>query len=532
MRILLVSSFYPPKFIGGAELIAHEQAKVMAARGHEVRVFCGEPAGDSRYATGDDVFEGIPVRRIRLTAEDSQSERVNFFHRPVNAAFASCLQEWRPDVVYAHNLVGLSAGILPLAAAAGIRTVQMLHDHWGFCFKNTFIKYGVTICSDRTRCYECMPVIQDGRGAGLPIELRNSYIAYALDHADQLVAPSEYLAGRYKAAGFGDSGRVATIAYGIDTARFAACPAPSDEGPVCFTFIGYLGEHKGIWTLAEAARLLARDTSVVIQFAGAGHQEAALKDFAVKHGLHERMQFLGKIPNSAIETVLQRTHALILPSIWPENQPITILEAMAAARPVIASAAGGMIEMVEDGVTGFLIPPGDAHVLAERIRTLAHDATLRRAFGSAGKAKVAVWSLQNQVGLLEQLFTRLLSSPARQPETKIIVCHGLHFSSPARHAIAELAHRPETKTWRFVHIDWLDSSAWDRATVHWVVGDCDHMAVATHARAAGVPLLVPESIEDLVRICRQESAGLCYSDSDEATAALLILLQGAPNSRR
>ena len=109
---------------------------------------------------------------------------------PVTATVA------RPTAVHCHNLVGLSGGVLHTARARGVPTVVTLHDHWGFCHRNTLIVRPGEICADYRRCAECLPFVSDGADRRIPIRARNDFLAVELGLADLLVSPSRYLADR------------------------------------------------------------------------------------------------------------------------------------------------------------------------------------------------------------------------------------------------------------------------------------------------------------------------------------------------
>lgn len=527
MRILVISNIYPPYFIGGAELIAHEQVKKLSEQGHELLVFCGRHVADGPHGVTNDIFEGISLRRVALSTEDCRGDAVNFYHPRVNDLFLETLTDFQPDVVYSHNLAGLGASLPLIARHRGYPVVQMLHDHWGYCFKNTLLKSGTSICNDFSACRQCMPVIADGKWRGLPIEVRNDYMSLVLAQSSAVIAPSRFLADSYTRAGVIPSD-IITIPYGIDTERFGHCRRHPD-GAIRFTFIGYLGEHKGVWPLVHAAarlRDLGVDSRVVIQLVGTGHTEPALRQFCEQNGLQNRVQFAGRVTNGSIDAVLETSDALILPSIWPENQPVTILEAMAAGLPVIASAVGGIPEMIDDGQTGLLVAPDDPIALARQIAYLADQPALRAEMGQRAREKVRPWSLTNQIMRLEEVFAavQLQPYPAIKDQRPVVVCHGLHFNSDARTAIGIMRNSARSNAPRFVFGEWLDPSDRARAAVHWVTGDIDAKTDLHQLTEAGVPLVVPACIKTLVDYCRQHSAGLWYRDGEEAAAAISMLL--------
>ena len=92
MKILVVSNFFPPHFVGGAEIVAFQLAQALAARGHSVRVFAGDASRNQPgYDTTDDLHEGLPVRRVALTHKDFQAGGNDVAHPEVDALFGELL---------------------------------------------------------------------------------------------------------------------------------------------------------------------------------------------------------------------------------------------------------------------------------------------------------------------------------------------------------------------------------------------------------------------------------------------------------
>src|SRR5262245_1940347 len=170
--------------------------------GHCVIVLAGEVAPeDERYALREDGYDGVRVFRVSLRPEDYAAPFVNFFHPQVEQHFRTLMDRFAPDVVHLHNLTGLSAGVIGAARSRGITTVLTVHDHWGFCFRNTLLRDDESVCEDYRQCAECMPLIDDGRARGLPIRLRNDFLARQFAQLDAVVSPSAYLAETYVRAG-------------------------------------------------------------------------------------------------------------------------------------------------------------------------------------------------------------------------------------------------------------------------------------------------------------------------------------------
>src|SRR5581483_8470924 len=197
-KVLICCNVYPPNFIGGAELIAHYQAKTLQQRGHHVAVFAGDlQSKGERHSLKCEEYDGLLVYRVCLHLIDHQAEFMNFFHQRIEQHFETLLNEFSPDVVHIHNVIGLSVGLIRVARRKNIKVVLTLHDHWGFCHKNTLLKLGTEICGDYRKCAECLPFVKDEDGNQVPIRLRRDFLAVALRSVDVFISPSRYLADAY-----------------------------------------------------------------------------------------------------------------------------------------------------------------------------------------------------------------------------------------------------------------------------------------------------------------------------------------------
>lgn len=432
MNILIVSNAYPPAFHGGAELVAHAQAKALVRRGHEVRVFAG--------GRGPEVFEGIAVERVESAGD--------VYDAGVEARFAEILRSRRPDVVHFHNLVGLSTGIIGQAKRAGVKTVLTVHDAWGFCQRQTMLRPDGSLCDDATRCDECRAYVADATGRPVPIRVRNDFLRDQFDELDAIVSPSRFLAGAYGAAGF-PAEPLHVIGNGVDLERFAGLvKAPGER--TRFTFIGHLGEHKGVLVLLDAIGRLSADGGVAVNIVGDGPLLGRVRDEA---GRNDAIVVWGKTPNERIGEVLSQTDVLVAPSIWPENQSGVILEAMASATPVIATRLGGNVELIDDGVTGVLVTPRCAASLARRMRELAGRPGRVAAMGRAARAAIEGFTFDNQVRLLLDLYREPSMPRARTP---LVLCD-------ARRLPATI---PDGR--RFVPADWFGHGVPEHARALWV----------------------------------------------------------------
>jgi glycosyltransferase involved in cell wall biosynthesis len=206
-------------------------------------------------------------------------------------------------------------------------------------------------------------VIQHVHGEVVEPEL-SSIAKVGFEGTDAVIACSRAVAAKLSHC------KPETIYAGIETGHEVPNP-PSATGPLRLGMLSRLVPLKRIEALIEAtARLTEMGIDVETEIGGDGPSEASLRALTERLGIGSRVRFLGWQQNAA--ALLASWHVLVLPSIT-EGFGIAVLEAMAAARPVVASRVGGLEELVDDGVTGRLIAPGDAVALAECLAELAGD---------------------------------------------------------------------------------------------------------------------------------------------------------------
>lgn len=202
-------------------------------------------------------------------------------------------------------------------------------------------------------------------------------------------------------------GRHTEVIYaGMETGSHLPAPAAL-IGPLRLGVLARLIPLKNIESLIHAvARLAGMGIEVQAEVAGSGPSESALRDLAASHGVAERVRFLGW--QAGVDRLLASWDLLVIPSL-EEGFPLSVLEAMAAARPVVASRVGGLPELVVDGVTGKLIPPGDDEALVQCLAELAGDRQRLALMGVEGWNRVrSHFSAELMARRTTQLYDRLL----------------------------------------------------------------------------------------------------------------------------
>ncbi|URV25519.1 glycosyltransferase family 4 protein [Burkholderia gladioli] len=522
MKILICSNVYPPKFIGGAELIAHQQAIMLKRAGHDVEVFCGDiREGYPRHSLRTDELDGITIHRNRLTGDDFQTDLLSFNHPEIEKNFENVIARFKPDVVHGHNLIGLSTRILQIARDAKALCVVTLHDHWGYCLRNTAILDDGRICEDFTACTRCHGPLDDGRNRNIPLRLRQGHFEIVFDSVDAFISPSVNLARSYLKAGF-PAEKMHVNWNGVDYQRFSSI-TPTPSSAVRFTFVGYFGKHKGATTLLDALALVKNRANIHVNLVGEGEQRAEYERHVANSGSEDLVTFWGKIPNEQMATVYENTDVLILPSIWPENQPVSITEAMCSAIPVIASRIGGMPELVKDGVTGLTFEPGNASDLAHCMERMASSPELRTLLGINAQETMRLNTFETQVSRLVHIYKFPSARPARHSAAARILCVGDRFNDVFA-AVVEATREflPRETRPIFTHQDWITQPQFKEFALVWVAGvEEDLSKIMRHNIDAKVPVILPKMKLKSLPNGHRLPIWFAYEDAAEALACII-----------
>jgi glycosyltransferase involved in cell wall biosynthesis len=342
VNVLLLHNRY--RGPGGEERSVAEIATLLRGQGHAVEVLERSSAAVGRARAG-----------AAMVAGGLQPGEV-----------AEAVQRTRADVVHAHNIHPLW-GSRALAAArdAGAAVVMHLHNYRLFCAIGIQYRDGgvCTRCRGRNvlpgvrlRCRGNLPEAVT-YGAGLWRQQPSIFEAVG-----RFIAPSAFAADRLAELGLRPE-RISVVHNFLPSQEFADAP-PGGE-PQYALFAGRLVEEKGVATAVEAA---AR-AEVPLAVAGSGPEAGAVRPPARR---------LGHLDPEAMRAAVRRAAFLVVPSRWDEPCPYSVIEAMAVGVPVLASARGGLPEMVGEANT---LPDRDAAAWAEAMRALWEDVELRRARG-------------------------------------------------------------------------------------------------------------------------------------------------------
>ena len=301
------------------------------------------------------------------------------------AGIEAVIADFRPDVVHLHNIYHqLSPSVLRPIARAGIPSVMTLHDYKLACPTYQFLDHGkiCEACLGGRFYHATTHRCKDGSLVSSLLATVESYahgITGAYSPVRLFIAPSRFLRDKMKEAGvFPD--RMRLLNHFIDAEPIA--PAASPGGG--FVFAGRLSPEKGVDVLIEAA---GRLPGVTVEVLGDGPARAELEVLATRVA-PGRVRFHGRLGKESVHAAMRGALAVVVPSRWYENQPMTVLEAFACGVPVIGSRIGGIPELVTDGENGYTVAPDDPASLAEGMGRLAAAPADALKLGRAARSRV------------------------------------------------------------------------------------------------------------------------------------------------
>ena len=398
MRVLQVSDLYPP-VPGGLELAVAAISTELAGRGHQVEVLTQAgvlPAGTT-------VEDGVVVRRVSGVASRvslGYADAAVRFHPPapdpfIVAQVRGAIRRFRPDVVHVHGWIAYSV-LAALPRRDRPLCVVGLHDYSQSCPKKTFVDSTGRPCAGPApaKCVSCAAA-HFGAVRGVPVALGMRATAPLYRRADVFVANSRAVAS--SAAGPAAAARRSVVIPPpvLRAREKLTRPEFLPPGDGFVMFVGSLSPNKGIDVLLEAHRRGGLGAPLVV-LGPPRHDTPAdwPADVTVVHDVpHD--QVLAAWPHAAVAVV---------PSVWPEPFGMVAVEAMAAGVPVVASATGGLVDIVEDGVTGVLVPPGDPDALAAAVRSLLDDPERARRMGRAAARSATRFATARVVDQLVELY--------------------------------------------------------------------------------------------------------------------------------
>lgn len=388
MRVLLANKHFFPD--AGAETVFFQTRSLLAQHGHEVIDFAMQhprnlDSPQSRFFSQR--REYVDAGRVRA----GRDALASVYSPAAKRRMRELVQVERPEIAHLHNVYHqLTLSVVDALADAGVPIVLTLHDYKVGCPAYTLFRDGepchLCVTGDvenviRHRC------IKGSLGASLlaGAEAKLTRMRHTYHRVTAFIAPSSFAADIAIRAGLPRE-RVFVIPNCLLDDEIARCQAtrrPHDQRDAVFVFAGRLDEVKGIDDLAR--HIAATDGPGRLRIIGDGPLRSEIETIARST---DRVEYLGRLPREDVLSQFGAARAAVVPSRWEENCPMSLIEARAAGAPIIASAHGGLPDLVTHDVDGILASPTAPHEWTAAIAGLATNRDRAARLASAGDARV------------------------------------------------------------------------------------------------------------------------------------------------
>lgn len=377
MKILLANKFF--YLNGGSETVFFQEREFLINSGIQVVDFSMQHK-KNMYSP----FSSFFVRQQSYNNEQEGfqskvSSALSLVHsREAMDQIRKLIASEKPDILHCHNIYHqLTPSILRAAKEMGLKVVITLHDYKVVCPVYTRLRHG-------TPCSECLTGVFHhvithrcsdsslAKSLLLYVEAATHKLMKSYEAVDKFIVPSQFMAGAIRNRFSED--RISLLYNGVDCTS-----TPFDESDDGYLlFLGRLSPEKGIVTLGKAQA----GTSIRVIVAGTGPMEGILRQ------QFPSLEFVGHQSGNGLKKLIQNAAAIVVPSEWYENCPMSILEGMSFGKPIIGCNIGGIPELISDGTTGLLFEPGNVEQLRKCMAWMLEDQKRRRILGQAAFKQV------------------------------------------------------------------------------------------------------------------------------------------------
>jgi glycosyltransferase involved in cell wall biosynthesis len=382
VRILLIHNYYQQR--GGEDAVVANERTLLEQAGHVVDL----------YSAHNQLISSITAKLKAF----SQAA----YNKEARRLVAVRLAEDRPDVVHVHNTFPLlSPSLYDACGEMGVPVVQTLHNYRIFCAGATLFRNGgiCELCINSNpyravvhRCY---------RGSWLASISAANVIAYHKRRrtwstkVTRFIALSTFACKKFTDAGLPSERIVVKPNFVIDPGE------PTSDSRDGILFVGRLSREKGASDLLRALS----GSDIPVRILGDGPERAALEAQASAN-----VTFEGQVGADRVRQAMRSAALLVVPSLWYEAMPLTAIEAFANGLPVVASRLGALVEIVDDNVTGRLVPPANPSALKAAIIDLLNEPDRLKAMGLAARHRYERdYSPARNIGQLLSIYADAIS---------------------------------------------------------------------------------------------------------------------------
>ncbi len=366
MKILLINKFLYPK--GGDATSTLNTAKLLSSKGHKVILWGMRNPLNPEYPYEKYFVSNVDFDNVKGLKKIKAALNI-LYSFEAKDKIDKLIKLDKPDIAHLNNFAHqISPSILHVFRKYSIPVVMTMHDYKMVCASYSMLNKGqVCEACKGAKYYYCFlkKCVKNSKLKSL-LNTVEMYLHHKIlgiyDLVDAFISPSLFLKNKLLEMGF--KKEIVHLYNFIDINKFEIVKnkKPTNENSV--VYFGRLSPHKGLSTLLEAAKKIK--TNVEIKIIGDGPLKNTLKEKVNLENINN-VKFLDHMNGESLYKEIIKSLAVVLPSQWYENNPMSVLEAFALGKPVIGARIGGIPELVKDSETGLTFEPGNADDLSSKI---------------------------------------------------------------------------------------------------------------------------------------------------------------------
>lgn len=383
MKILVINSVGYEA--GGAETILVKSKAYFLDKGYIIKTLASDLGADKEHFN-DYTFKNI---------SSSGPLKILFFLFNPYSFFVlkRILKEYKPDLIHLHVMHEITPSALFLLK--NYPTIITLHGAETFLSK--LVLWNLMLGNFKHQIYNKKNLNIVGKFTYLYFNyIQKFFYKFVLKNVDIFIAPSKYIQNMAKA----DVSPIIHLPNFIELQHFYELTNTYN-----LLFVGRLEKGKGVEFLVQAISFIIEVfPQTTLTIIGDGRDKTDLVNLAKKLHLGKYIQFVGWVEHKDLDAYYEKASIIVIPSIGPENFPTVCMEAMSAGRPVIGTNVGGIPEIIDDGVNGYLVEPENPEQIADKVIQLFSEEKLLKELGRNARKKAEDFNIEQYVENLEKIY--------------------------------------------------------------------------------------------------------------------------------
>lgn len=411
MKICHVSNFLPGyhKIWGGAEQVCYRLIKLLVKQGHKVSVLSTTP-----IKVPSEDFDFYNIAALEDYCGHTIFRAIKQAWLPVDPVvsmhFRKILKEIKPDILHFHNLCVLSLSLVQVARSLKIPTLLSIYDYWCFCPTDMLINDKGEVCK-KFHGFHCLNCVGkffklkkiENLIKNFLLIFRKVFFNFFLDKIDAFIVlsePSGELLQRY-----GIDKKKIHVIHQIFTVKERNNQAFTTIEDMSILYAGWIQYRKGLHIIIEAMPEILKEIKeaklYVLGLDPVPEYMDKISELVNRLNLDKYVFFYGRLSShNEFENFLNKANVVVIPELWENMSPVILTEAMAFAKPIVASRIGGIPEFIQDGENGLLANARDPDDFAKKIIWLFKHK--KEAFDMGKKAKEDAFHLFNETEALNR----------------------------------------------------------------------------------------------------------------------------------